>query len=63
MGNIYAIAMFILLVVPVLVIYNLMQENFEPWPELNLPEAFTTLSFVCIDVLIILSFLLNKSAK
>ncbi|QQK74884.1 hypothetical protein HUG15_04220 [Salicibibacter cibarius] len=52
--------MIVLSIIPALFIYNGMQENFDTWPELNLPDFFAYASFICIGLIILIAMFMKK---
>lgn len=55
-----ATLMLLLSVIPVLVIYDLYQQNIEQLPSLGIPDSLYPLSFICIGLIVILAFLLSR---
>jgi len=55
--------MILLSIIPALFIYNSMQENFDAWPALDLPDFFSYASFICVGLILILSMFMIKRNK
>ncbi|QQK81294.1 hypothetical protein HUG20_16185 [Salicibibacter cibi] len=55
----FAIIMIVLSIIPFLFIYNGMQQNFDTWPELHLPDFFSWASFICIGLIIVIAMFMK----